>query len=72
VNKNVVFKHVIINLMWKVANKIVKIPKEQSEAVIKQMTQRETIIHKAVRWKLKIYLRELHYKPGLYPGTSER
>jgi hypothetical protein len=30
--------------MWKVANKIVKIPKEQSEAVIKQMTQRETIM----------------------------
>jgi hypothetical protein len=45
---------------------------EQSEAVIKQMTQRETIIHTAVRWKLKIYLRELHYKPVLYPGASER
>jgi len=65
-------KHVVIHLMWKVAKKILKIPKEQSEVVIKQTTQRETIIYKAVRRKLKIGLHELHYKPEVYSGASER
>ena len=58
--------------MWNVVKTILKIPKEQSEAVIRQTTQRETIIHTAVRRKLKIDLHELHYKPGLYSGASER